>query len=311
MGDPPPSYAVVLDDGSLTPRGTYLGYPDLGSLDITTQKFGYTLTHEFNDNWKIRNNLAIVNSDTKEAQVLSYSPPIDDRFLFIEAYKNDYITDNYFGQIDLLGKFKTGSISHQILAGFDFNRITEDFFGVFDTNLPRLDIFDPNYDVPEPNYQPSIKFLETIQTYGVYLQDQITLSDNFKLLLGGRYDWTSYENDVADFGAFGNTIEDPLQTDGAFSPRMGLVYQPSETVSVYASYSQSFRQTTGFNPDGTEFKPTRGTQYEVGVKADFLEGRLSTNLALYHLIKLFKIIGFILWIRIIGIETIVYWESML
>jgi iron complex outermembrane recepter protein len=63
------------------------------------------------------------------------------------------------------------------------------------------------------------------------------------------------------------------------------VYQPSENVSLYTSYSQSFRQAVGQNPDNRLFEPTRGTQYEIGVKADFLGGKLSTTLAAYNLIK--------------------------
>lgn len=63
------------------------------------------------------------------------------------------------------------------------------------------------------------------------------------------------------------------------------MYQPSDTVSLYASYSQSFRPSQGFNPDGEAFEPTRGTQYEVGVKTDFLDGSLSALLAAYHLTR--------------------------
>nr|WP_289501544.1 TonB-dependent receptor [Gloeocapsopsis sp. IPPAS B-1203] len=135
-----------------------------------------------------------------------------------------------------------------------------------------------------PELFPNFKYDETIQSYGVYAQDQIAFSDNLKLLIGGRYDWVSYIQEIADFGV-GSPTGNPVQVDGAFSPRIGLVYQPSDTVSLYASYSRSFRQTTGFNPDGREFEPTRGTQYEIGVKTDFLEGKLSTNLAAYYLTR--------------------------
>jgi iron complex outermembrane recepter protein len=124
-----------------------------------------------------------------------------------------------------------------------------------------------------------------LQSYGTYIQDQIALTDSLKLLIGGRYDWISYRNETLDFGSLGNTTTEPYQNDGAFSPRIGLVYQPSDTVSLYASYSRSFLQSTGFNPDGRRFESTRGTQYEVGVKTDFLDGALSATLAAYHLTK--------------------------
>ena len=65
------------------------------------------------------------------------------------------------------------------------------------------------------------------------------------------------------------------------------MYQPSKEVSLYASYTRSFYPISGFdnvNPD-VKFDPTRGTQYEVGVKTDFLDGRLSATLAAYQLTK--------------------------
>jgi iron complex outermembrane recepter protein len=98
------------------------------------------------------------------------------------------------------------------------------------------------------------------------------------MLIGGRYDWVSNETGPID-------EEQTSQDDGAFSPRIGLVYQPSQNVSLYASYSRSFSPSIGRNPDNEPFEPTRGTQYEIGVKADFLNGRLSTTLAAYHLTR--------------------------
>ncbi len=64
-----------------------------------------------------------------------------------------------------------------------------------------------------------------------------------------------------------------------------MVYQPIETVSLYASYSRSFFPSSGFSRDGRAFEPTRGTQYEVGVKTDWLDRRLAATLAAYQITK--------------------------
>lgn len=129
-GNPPLNYSVLLSDDSLTPRNRFIDYPDFTDNDISAQRFGYTLTHEFNDNWQIRNIFAALDTDTKETQV--YANAIeDDRFATIEAYDLDYGYKNYFGQIDLLGTFQTGSISHQLLFGFDFNSFTDSYQGLF------------------------------------------------------------------------------------------------------------------------------------------------------------------------------------
>ncbi|NCJ08277.1 TonB-dependent siderophore receptor [Synechococcales cyanobacterium C] len=283
-GNPAEGYSILLSDGSLTPRDLYIGYPNFASFDISAHRFGYTLTHELSENWQIRNNFAGLISDTRQTDMNS-SAIADDRFVTIDVYDLDFGYKNYFAQIDLLGEFRTGSISHQILIGFDFNNFTDSYIGDFNTDLPLLDIRDPNYDVSEPDYEPFLKFENQVRSYGVYLQDQIDLSDNLILLIGGRYDWVSSVFEIGDYGALGNTTDEPTRSEGAFSPRIGLVYQPSETVSLYTSYSRSFRQESGFSSSAQAFEPTRGTQYEVGVKADFLDSRLSTTLAAYHLTR--------------------------
>jgi len=284
-GEPYWYYTGIFNDGSFFPRDFFNSYPSLARADRTTQRYGYEFRHEFNDNWQIRNSFSIAAQNNNETSVFGIATE-DERFLAgIDAYDYNYRPENYFGQFDLLGKFNTGTISHQLLIGFDVNRLVEINKLFFSDGLPNLDIFNPDYDIPDPEFVPFLQNEIVTQSYGVYIQDQIAFSDNLKLLIGGRYDWVSYRNETFDFGTSGNTTEDPFQNDGAFNPRIGLVYQPNDIISLYASYSRSFRQAPGFNPDSRAFEPTRGTQYEIGVRTDLLDGRLSTNLAAYHLTK--------------------------
>ncbi|MBN3961036.1 TonB-dependent siderophore receptor [Nostoc sp. NMS8] len=278
-GYPNQSGSLFFSDGSFLPRSVFLGYPDLTFIDAKTQKFGYALNHKLSDNWQIRNNFAVATTRTRDA-FAGGADIVDDRSLVgISAERRGYSIDNYFGQIDLLGKFKTGSILHQILVGFDFNRNVQTFEALIsDSALPDLDIFNPDYNISNPVYIPNYSFNSSTQSYGAYLQDQISILDNLKLLVGGRLDWVSQNQTNSG-------IDSLEQNDSAFSPRFGLVYQPSKSVSLYTSYSQSFLPTSGFNPDSRAFKPTKGTQYEAGIKADFLDGKLSTTLAAYQITK--------------------------
>lgn len=266
-----------LSDGStIFSRNFYPGYPQFNSVEAITQRYGYTLSHEFSNNLQIRNAFAVNNSDYRDRRSIG-TELVDERFLVIgESSDFEYKFDNYFGQTDLLGEFNTGSIGHQLLIGFDYSYYTSHEKGFFNaTNIPNLDIVDPNYDdIPEPIYEGFDDFRDTTESYGVYVQDQIALLDNLKLLVGGRFDWASTEAN--------RTIN-----DSAFSPRIGLVYQPADTVSLYASYSRSFQPTGRFNAGGSgdPFEPTRGTQYEVGVKTDWLDGRLSATLAAYQITR--------------------------
>ncbi|BDI14216.1 hypothetical protein ANSO36C_00180 [Nostoc cf. commune SO-36] len=114
-------YTSILSNNTFLPRSFYQAYPNNAFVDNTTQKFGYTFSHEFSDNWQIRNNFAVVTNRSYEEYTLA-TGIVNDQSLRQFAQDRDFTRDNYFGQIDLLGKFNTGSISHQILMGFDFNR---------------------------------------------------------------------------------------------------------------------------------------------------------------------------------------------
>ncbi|NJK30559.1 MAG: TonB-dependent receptor [Acaryochloris sp. SU_5_25] len=239
--DANPTFEPLLINGSLIPKNVSTDY--FSSEANENHRAGYTLNHKFNDSWQIRHNFSATFSN-QSGRFIGYGDFLEDRFLtdFL-AYSFDAPFDRYFAGIDLIGKFKTGSISHQLVAGLDFDRQVNyraDYEESVD--LPPLDIFNPNYDVPLPEI-PSGPFnsLDINQSYGVYLQDQISFTDNLKILIGGRYDWLSNESGPIE----GDRI---AQNDGAFSPRIGLVYQPTKTISLYASYSQSFRPSIGRNP---------------------------------------------------------------
>ncbi len=142
---------------------------------------------------------------------------------------------------------------------------------------PPIDIFNPVFGQIAP---PTLLLFNTDvnrTALGIYAQDQMTIAENLKLLIGLRFD------------TFNQTVEDRLggteqnQSENAFSPRVGIVYQPIPPISLYASYSQSFSPVNGRSFEDAQFQPRRGTQYEVGAKAD-LSDRFSTTLAFYDLL---------------------------
>jgi iron complex outermembrane recepter protein len=148
----------------------------------------------------------------------------------------------------------------------------------FNRQASPIDLYNPVYGQPLGAVTSRFSSFSRIDTLGIYVQDQITLAENLNLLLGVRFDTfrQSDDNRVTD--------TETSQSDNAFSPRLGIVYQPFEPISLYASFSQSFTPTIGTGFDGNTFQPERGTQYEVGVKAD-LNDRLSATLALYDLTR--------------------------
>ena len=243
---------------------------------------GYTLEHEFNDNWSFRNIFRY-----QSFRVPEFLSPLvrslDEATGELErvAYSQRVNADSYSAQADFIGEFTTGSVQHRLLLGADFNYTRQDRrFLSFGAGIPypSINIFNPvyanqRYDTPTTFFRDD-EFI----SYGFYIQDQITLTPQLQLLIGGRYDIFDQERTFGDVEPRERIFS---QTDSAFTPRLGIVYQPSDTVALYASYANSFLPSGANrrNPDNSNFEPTTGTQYEIGVKTDFLDGRLSATLA--------------------------------
>jgi iron complex outermembrane recepter protein len=277
----PAAGTVLPNINGRLPRNRFIGEPDdrLDKNDRTHLRLGYTLEHDFNDDWKLRNSFRVSFLDSPQNSLFPTVLQDDQRTLERGLFSTkDQRQDNWIVDTHLVGRFNTGNIGHKLLIGFDFNR---DIYSASNTEfiLDPIDIFNPVYRQTRRQFvadYPNDKF--TTDTLGVYLQDQIDLLPQLKLLVGGRFDWASQRSEFAE-------SPNSIQEDSAFSPRIGLVYQPSEEQSLYASYSRSFLQNLGATFDDSVFEPEFGTQYEIGLKSDWLGGRLSTTIALYQITR--------------------------
>lgn len=267
------------------PRNRNLFQPD-DYQNSQSNRFELTLNHQFNENWRFRNRFSWQFSQGSSKVTNNDIGLLEDgRTLTRTQYGDDpTFTQTLALQTNLIGKFNTGSIAHQLLLGVDWNRNTQDSKG-FTSDFPSIDIFEPNYNVPLPEriYSQSNN---TTNTTGIYLQDQVTLLPNLKLLVGGRYDFIdSNSENISDISISTEPDKSKYYFD-AFSPRVGIVYQPIEPISLYASYSRSFTVDPYSKTVNNELlEPSRGTQYEVGIKAELFDKRLSATLAAYDIAK--------------------------
>lgn len=268
------------------PFDRFLGEPG----DVNSSKefnASYQLEHRFNENWKLRN--AFRFSTTDETRLNAEPSDFDATTgeLTRDWYDGRASVQSYALQTNVVGNFTTGSIKHKLLFGVDLNRDISDVRDFFEFGgAPSINIFNPVYGLaPRPrrdDLPDKFFFNDRIDILGIYLQDQIDLADNLKFLIGGRFDIVDQENRFRD--ASGTDTTSTQQVD-ALTPRIGIVYQPIKPLSLYASYSQSFAPNSGTTASGSLLEPERGTQYEVGIRGEFLDGNLSANLAAYHLTK--------------------------
>lgn len=251
------------------------------SFEQTILRLGYRLDHKFDENWSLNNAFRFAFRDLFQRRTNSDGLEPDNRTWRRSASESSSENRNYAMTTNLIGRFSTGSIQHQLLLGFDLNRFDNFDPPIDEFEAASIDIFNPVYGQPRGATLPSsFGIRQQTNSLGIYLQDQVALTDNLKILLGERFDFIDrkYEDLISNTESSG--------TDSAFSPRVGIVYQPIPAISLYASYTSSFTPPGGsyfFGVDSS-FKPERGNQYEVGVKAD-LNDRLSATLSLFDLTR--------------------------
>ena len=277
-----PAVGTVLDNpnGDLS-LSRYTGEPDIDNQDTDTYRIGYNFEHKFNENWRIRNAFDTVLSRSNSLRIINGSLDPDGRTLNRNYFDNGdgfdvnaYTLDTY-----TVGKFNTGSVEHELVAGIELARNEVRSNNTFFSTTDPIDLFNPQYGVATLSEPSSFTDRKTTNDgLGIYLQDQIALSNKFTVVLGGRFDILSEEDE--NF----NLDTNEFQQNEGFSPRVGVVYQPIEDISLYASYTRSLSQSIGESADGGVFDPERGTQYEIGVKGD-IGDRLSATLALYDLTR--------------------------
>jgi iron complex outermembrane receptor protein len=240
---------------------------------------GYRLEHQLSERWILNNSFRALFSDNYTQRFEPRSLDEETGILEREFRITEGTRSSYVFRTESASEFTTGSVQHNLLLGVDWTRVLFDERGFRERPTVPINIFEPEYGAPIPDAELSFDTEIRTNSLGFYAQDLMSLGDNWKLLMGARWDSVNQTNQdtVAE--------TDTEQDDSAFSPNLGMVYQPNDELSLYASFSQSFQPNTATAADGSFLEPEQSTQYEVGIKGNFLEGRLTSNLAFYHLTK--------------------------
>ncbi|MBF7684732.1 TonB-dependent siderophore receptor [Acinetobacter sp. B10A] len=207
-------------------------------------------------------------------------------------------TSNTF---DITGVFNTGDIKHNVMFGADWTyEQREPLLANTNQNNSLIYGFVNPLTGEKSNSRGSGNLKLNTHNYnqatglGIFLQDLISFNEQFKLMLGGRYD--TYESSTSNKLLAKNNLNYKRTVNNeSFSPNVGLIYQPNEHHSIYASYSKSFSPfggSAGVNAVSASqdlalfnAEPQYNIQYEVGVKSDWLNNRLNTQLSVYDIRK--------------------------
>jgi iron complex outermembrane receptor protein len=263
------------------PVDTQLGDPDVPAGkggDLTRRLARLDFTHRFANGWQLREAVFLHNVRNDDTSVYpgGYDPVTHLAPRFKRTIVDDYQRERT-SQTELSGEATTGPLHHQWLGGIEISRQTWGYELTFTPYSP-VDIFNPQYpgqilSNPPPSITPP--FDGRNDTRAVYLQDLISLGAGFKVMTGLRHDELAVRTQSQGRAAV-------RQTDRELSPRLGLLYQPSESITWYTSWGRSFRPNSGVSATGDRFDSQQGELYEAGVKIDHLASGLALNGAVFQ-----------------------------
>ena len=264
------------------PRNRFvLGEPDLNRANWITHSGTYELQSELSNNWKFRQGFNVLQSTGGQQSAFGFDPlEADRRTLPRLVLRSNEDQKNYTLQNELYGKFNTGSVRHNFLFGVEWAKYDYDFT-FFAADLAAIDILNPVYGAKRGDFGPPDRTNYGADNLGLYVQDLVEITPQLKLLAGVRFDanWSFRNN-------FEVGVTDLEQFNSGFSPRIGIVYQPSKTTALYASWSRSFvPQFQSRSRTNATFDPITGEQFEVGIKQQLLNNRLLATLSLFQITR--------------------------
>ena len=277
------------EEFGFSPRDTFVGEPGDGPIETEVVGHQLELLHNFNGNWSLlagfgyretalEGNASETNFGGR--QTYFFDGQTISRFFRFRDFDSDYTVL----RAELAGEFKTGSVRHRLLFGADHDEFENNLFilrfrpgfipaGTDISTLDPaeylfLDAFNPVYgQYPIPTPGPNTDRNEELTGTGIYIQDQIDITDKFQIRLGARFD--DFEQDLTNLRA--NPATTVTTSDDRVSPQVGALYRINDAFTVYASYGEGFRQQTGSDFEGNQFEPNITESTELGFKANLAE----------------------------------------
>ncbi|AUT93946.1 MULTISPECIES: ferrichrome porin FhuA [Citrobacter] len=265
---------------------------------------GYSFDHEFNDTFTVRQNLRYAQNKVSQNSVYGYGMCSDPLYTkdpanspcasvpqadWDHTLTRQYVIDNeklqnFSVDTQLQSKFATADVDHTLLTGVDFMRMRNDidsWFGyagsVSPSDIYNLDRSDFDFG-SHPGPSGPYKVLNKQKQTGLYAQDQMQW-DKVLVTLGGRYDWAKQDSLNRVSG-----VQDS-RDDKQFTWRGGVNYLFDNGVTPYFSYSESFEPASQVGESGNIFAPSKGKQYEAGVKYVPSDRPIVITGAVYQLTK--------------------------
>lgn len=262
---------------------SFIGNPSDGDITMENQTHQIGLEHHFSDDWSVRTGVVYKNNTLSglATEIRPFTNITTDSANLRRRYR-DYKSNDLSFQGDMNGKFDLAGYSHSLLIGTEVYQYTIDSLMHNLNNAVRVDNLSstPTYTVLLNGLGAAVTNQDNTQKgVAFYAQDEIKLSDKWRVLGGLRWDDVSFES----FNRLNSTTT--KQQDYALSPRIGITYLIDPEWTLYTTSGKSFRPNTGTDAQGNTFEPEKSLSFEGGVKYESMNKSVGATLSLYQIVK--------------------------
>ncbi len=261
------------------PRDRFVGEPGFDRYDADQWTAGYRFSHKFSDAVRFESALRYYEGtlawDYLQVGAVTAAGDLARTISYRREKTTSLSADNRI-RVD----FDTGVVRHELMAGVDVYLPTYRNDRFQNGTVTPINIYQPVYGaVPLVDSRQSRNRGADVRSrqIGVYFQDQMRIDEKWILVVGGRQDWSRNRTKLRATGI------DTEQEDDAFTWRAGLVHVGDNGLAPYASYSRSFAPQIGTTFDGDRFVPSRGEQYEAGIRYQKPGSKVLLSAAVYQL----------------------------
>lgn len=265
-------------------RDQFFGVPGVNRTTLEAHIVKLRLDGDLADNVRASTTVLYGDYDKVYTNVFANGPAsAQDGVVPLAAYTDPTTRQNLLVQSNLVWDVNTGRVAHKILFGLEYGDQQS-------ANQRRNGVLsNASFDLANPVF-PTVIFpalnrdtVSTVESLSAYVQDQISLGEQFQVVAGLRYD----RFDIAGVDRQPDPDRPFGRVDEKVSPRLGLIYKPRPEVSIYGSYSQSFLPRSGdqflsLSTTQQNLEPEEFVNHEVGAKWD-IRPNLNLTAAVFRL----------------------------
>jgi len=251
------------------------------------------LDYQLSDSTSVQNTLYHYNAQRDYRNLERYSYTSDGNVLRANPYLQRHDQNVLGDRIELRHDHRLLGLASQWSLGLDYSRMCQTLYptsGSY-TDVVNPDHFDPGsfHDIPGVNAGLTKQRRHEVSNRAVFAENRLQLTERLALLSALRYDYLDMQ--VTNYGAV--TPTSPAFFERRWEPlsgRIGLTFALTPVASVYVQYSTAADLPAGSLAAATYsnvglFDLSKGEQWEVGSKFDFLEGRGAATVALYQIVR--------------------------